>query len=175
MGSFSQREWQCFSTLAILLHLIHQMEVPPKITGEDVIICYFQIGRSDATWQTLVRGSGRMGECFERMKSMWGWCGPPALFKRLTSAHLEQIFAQKSQDVNKSADLCLYCSTPFCHYSFSQQTNPNKDLILKKSLFFNFGVWTPMGLWSFSCGFMATYKNEKGWRPLDPDKRETAR
>lgn len=35
-----------------------------------------------------------------------------------------------------------------------------------RSVFFNFGIGTPMGLRSLSCGVAAIYRNKKGWRPL---------
>lgn len=49
------------SVFVLCCHMVHLLKVPPEITGNDVIVGYFQIGRPGATQQTPGRDSGQMG------------------------------------------------------------------------------------------------------------------
>lgn len=42
---------------AVPICMVFLLEGPPELIGNDVIVSYFQIGRLDIMWQTLLRGS----------------------------------------------------------------------------------------------------------------------
>lgn len=50
---------------AVPLCLVHLLEVPMEVTGDDVIPSYFLIGKPGGMQQTLGRGSGQMGGHFQ--------------------------------------------------------------------------------------------------------------
>lgn len=55
-------------SFAVLPHIVHVCKVPPEGNGNDIISCYFWVGRSHMMWQTPIRISGWMG-IFEHGKA----------------------------------------------------------------------------------------------------------